>query len=172
MKLRKVLSAKILQKQIINCPFVKFTTKYKLAPEEETLIIRWPEEGLNAKSGWIQLIEAESVAKIAMLEMYKSIPQPSIKITEKPHKGVFVLSKYKKHQLVLPMFGQVHHQSKGSCPSKPHTIKNLATDSGTFFIKMNQNLPEDSCAPAAFVRCVCVCVCVCVFVCVCVCVCV
>ena len=150
---------------------MKFTTKYKLAPEEETLMIRWPEEGLNAKSGWIQLIEAESVAKIAMLELYKSIPQPSIKITEKPHKGVFVLSKYKKHQLVLPMFGQIASSKEGA-PSKAHAIRNLTIDGRVLFIKMSQNLPEHSCAPAAFVRCVCVCVCVCVCLCVCVCVCV
>ena len=152
-KLRPVQGDGSLQKKIINCPFAKFTEKYQLLKQNEILLEHWPACDI-AKCVSAKIFEAENVAKIAMLEMYKSIPQPMIKITLTPHKGVFVTARYPKHGLVLPMYGDVS-TSKGSVPIlrfNAHVIQNLTIEDHVFYIRLSQTHPEQGCVPASFVR--------------------
>ena len=112
-KLRLMLADGSAHHKVINCPFASFTETYQMRPGDTARLEHckaWPTFDV-VKSDVMRIYEGESVAKMAMIEMYKSIPQPMIKITGKPHKGVFAKARYNKHALLLPFFG--HRRSGG-----------------------------------------------------------
>ena len=153
-KLRLILADGSAHHKVINCPFASFTETYQMRPGDTARLERckaWPAFDV-VKSDVMRIYEGESVAKMGMIEMYKSIPQPIISIAERPHKGVFVRANYETHSLVLPFFGTVFlSSSKKEVARNAHAIQNLAIDDHVFFIamKLHQHESHYGIVPAA-----------------------